>query len=78
MNIQDHAESPPTPLISAMPRARIPPNAPASVAAEKNRAIRNPHSCLQYLGESVSRRAVALLTFLATYDRMQGPEPSGS
>ena len=48
MKIQAHAAMPPTPLISAMPRARIPPKAPASVAAEKNRAILKPHSCRQY------------------------------
>ena len=44
MKIQAHADFPPTPFISAIPRARIPPKAPASVAAEKNKAIRKPHS----------------------------------
>lgn len=35
---------PPMPFISAMPRARRPPKAPAAVAAEKKIAIRRPHS----------------------------------
>ena len=48
-NIHDQAGLPPTPDISAMPRARIPPNAPARVAAEKKRAIRKPHSPRTYL-----------------------------
>jgi hypothetical protein len=49
MKIHDHAAFPPTPDISAIPRARIPPKAPARVAAEKKRAIRKPHSCRIYL-----------------------------
>ncbi|KAI6774021.1 hypothetical protein HG531_000870 [Fusarium graminearum] len=31
-----------------MPRARKPPNTPAAVAAEKNMAIRSPHSWRRY------------------------------
>ena len=54
IKIHDHADSPPTPLISAIPRAKIPPKAPASVAAEKKRAILKPHSCLRYLRDHVS------------------------
>lgn len=37
--IQDHAARPPTPLISEIPRASNPPNAPAAVAAEKKMAL---------------------------------------
>lgn len=51
MKIQDHAARPPTPDISAMPRARMPPKAPARVAALKKRAILNPHSSRIYLVE---------------------------
>lgn len=46
-----HAQDflPPTPSILLIPKARRPPKAPAAVAAEKNRAILKPHSCLRYL-----------------------------
>lgn len=65
-NIKIHAqaERPPTPCISAIPRARIPPKAPARVAAEKNRAIRKPHSCRQYLFKHGSVR-------MGTYGQLQ-------
>lgn len=48
MKIQAQPCLPPTPSISAMPRARRPPKAPAAVAAEKKTAMRKPHSCLRY------------------------------
>lgn len=48
MKIQAQPFLPPTPSISAIPRARRPPKAPAAVAAEKKTAIRRPHSCLRY------------------------------
>lgn len=43
-----HPDLFPTPDIFAMPYARLPPNAPAIVAAEKNSAMRYPHSCRRY------------------------------
>lgn len=48
IKIQAHPFRPPIPFISMMPRARRPPKAPAAVAAEKNMAIRSPHSWRLY------------------------------
>lgn len=49
MKIQDQPPRPATPDILPMPKARIPPKAPAAVAAEKKSAMRRPHSWRQYL-----------------------------
>src|SRR5690242_20690347 len=57
MKIHDHPPRPPTPLIFPIANARIPPNAPAAVAAEKKSAILRPHSCRAYHLKDVSSTA---------------------
>lgn len=48
MKIQPQPAISAMPSISMMPRASKPPKAPAAVAAEKNIAIRRPHSWRRY------------------------------